>query len=108
MRVYGLSDCRAAVTWEQQVRCSPANGNAGSDFTTRNWFADGSTHRRKGILPTFCKGIASAAGVFPPMAYGNTAHLLNGIKTETEHIFSPHPTAEKEKTLIQPKFLHRG
>lgn len=33
------------------------------------------------------------------MTDGHAAHLLNGFKTETEHIFSPHSTAENEKDL---------
>lgn len=33
------------------------------------------------------------------MTNGNAAHFLNGFKTETEHIFSPHSAAENKKVL---------
>ncbi len=37
------------------------------------------------------------------MTNGHAAHLLNGFKTETEHIFSPHSTAENVKILDTTK-----
>lgn len=52
MSFFILNGCWAAATWEQQVFCSSASGNAGTNNPYRNRFADGLHHRRMDILST--------------------------------------------------------
>lgn len=66
MRVCILSDCRAAVISEQQVRCSPASGNAKTIHTKRNWLPTVPPTDAAASCPPYCEGIASAAGIFHP------------------------------------------
>lgn len=98
MRVHVSFDCRAVVTSEQQVRCSPANGNAGLDFLTRNWIADGSTHRRKGKFPTLLQRHCVCRGSFSTHDRWACGALAKRIQNRDRTYFLPSLHGGKRKS----------